>query len=113
MGLRSLDRQHRALLPLAGIYTLRDRQGERHHGYNWMTDVSKALRAPYRIARRFCLFCGALILPACVVYQWLVHSAVMGEQTDSIRLALTLPPLLALARWALTRSRNQAFWFLC
>src|SRR5258706_2520666 len=29
MGLRSLDREHRALLPLAGIYTLRDGQGER------------------------------------------------------------------------------------
>ena len=43
MELRSLDRQHRALLPRPGIYTLRDGQGEKHHGYNWMTDVSKAL----------------------------------------------------------------------
>jgi uncharacterized membrane protein len=54
----------------------------------------------------------ALILLACVAYQWLVHSAVMGGQTDSIRLALTLLPLLALAYWVMTRSRNKPLWFL-
>lgn len=53
----------------------------------------------------------ALILLACVGYQWLVHSAVMGEQTDSIRLALTLLPLLALAYWVMARSRNKPLWF--
>jgi hypothetical protein len=36
----------------------------------------------------------------------------MGEQTDSIRLALTLLPLLALACWVMTRSRNKPLWFL-
>src|SRR5687767_4971453 len=100
MGLRSLDRQHRALSPLPGIYTLRDGQGERHDGYDRMTDVSKA---PDTIARRFGWLWAALILAACVGYQWLVHSAVMGEQTDSIRLPLTLLPLLALACWVMTR----------
>ena len=53
----------------------------------------------------------ALILLGCVGYQWLVHSAVMGEQADSIRLALTLLPLLALAYWVMTRSRNKPLWF--
>ena len=108
MRLRSVDRQHRALLPLPGIYTLRDGQGERH-GYDRMTDVSRVLTG---MARRFGWLWAALILAACVGYQWLVHSAVMGEQTDSIRLALTLLPLLALACWVMTRSRNKPLWFL-
>jgi uncharacterized membrane protein len=54
----------------------------------------------------------ALILLACVGYQWLVHSAIIGEQADSIRLALTLLPLLALAFWVLARARNKILWFL-
>ena len=74
--------------------------------------MSKAPRAPDRMARRFVWLWAALILPACVGYQWLVHSAVMGEQTDSVRLALTLLPLLALACWVMTRSRNKPLWFL-
>jgi len=53
----------------------------------------------------------ALILLACVAYQWLVHSAVTGEQPDAIRLTLTLLPLLALAYWVMTRSRNKPLWF--
>lgn len=53
----------------------------------------------------------ALILLACVGYQWLVHSAVVGEQTDFIRVALTLLPLLALAYWVITRPRNKPLWF--
>lgn len=61
--------------------------------------------------RRFGWLWTALILLACVGYQWLVHSAVMGEQADSIRLALTLLPLLALACWVMTRSRNKPLWF--
>ena len=54
----------------------------------------------------------ALILLACVGYQWLVHSAMRGEQADVIRLALTLLPLLALAYWVTTRSRNKPLWIL-
>jgi len=52
------------------------------------------------MARRFGWLWAALLLAACVGYQWLVHSAVMGEQTDSIRLALTLLPH-ALERFAI------------
>jgi uncharacterized membrane protein len=74
-----------------------------------MTDVSRVLTEK---ARRFGWFWAALILAACVGYQWLVYSAVRGEQTDSVRLALTLLPLLALAGWVMTRSRNKLLWFL-
>ena len=70
--------------------------------------MSKALAG---MAGRFGWLWAALILAACVGYQWLVHSAVMGEQTDSIRLALTLLPLLALACWVMTRARNKPLWF--
>ena len=63
-------------------------------------------------ARRFGGLWAVLVLAACLGYQWLVHSAVMGEQTDSIRLGLTLLPLLALACWVVTRSRNKPLWLL-
>ena len=40
----------------------------------------------------------------------MVYTAVMGEQTDPIRLVPTLLPVLALAYWIMTRSRNKPLW---
>lgn len=54
----------------------------------------------------------ALVLLACFAYQWLVHSAVVEEQSESIRVALMLLPLLALAYWIATRSRHKLLWLL-
>ncbi len=49
----------------------------------------------------------ALILLVGAGYQWLVYSAVAGEQNDFIRLALAFLPLAALACWIATRARNK------
>jgi len=54
----------------------------------------------------------ALILPGCIGYQWLVHSAIVTAHTESIRLMLALPPLLAMAYWAVAKSRHKFLWVL-
>ena len=64
------------------------------------------------MARRWGWLWTATILLACVGYQILVHSAVTGAQPEPIRLALTLLPLLVLAGWVVTRSRNKPRWLL-
>jgi uncharacterized membrane protein len=64
------------------------------------------------MARRFGWLWPALILPVGIGYQCLVHSAVAGEQIESIRIALALMPLLALACWVVTRARNKLPWSL-
>lgn len=62
--------------------------------------------------RRWGWLWTATILLLCVGYQILVHSAVTGAQPESIRLALTILPLLVLAYWVVTRSRNKPLWLL-
>lgn len=62
--------------------------------------------------RRWAWLWTATILLLCVGYQILVHSAVTGAQPEPIRLALTILPLLILAYWVATRSRNKPLWFL-
>lgn len=51
-----------------------------------------------------------VVLLLCVGYQILVHSAVTGAQSEVVRLALTLLPLLILAWWVTMRSRNKPLW---
>jgi uncharacterized membrane protein len=62
------------------------------------------------MARRFGWLWAALILLMGVGYQCLVHSAVVGGQIESIRIALAFLPLLALACWVATRARNKLAW---
>lgn len=62
------------------------------------------------MARRFAWLWPALILLMGVGYQYLVHSAVVGGQIESIRIALAFLPLLALAGWVVTRARNKLAW---
>jgi uncharacterized membrane protein len=54
----------------------------------------------------------ALILLVGAAYQWLVYSAVAGEQSDYVRLALAFLPLAAFAAWIATRARNKTRWWL-
>ena len=62
--------------------------------------------------RRWGWLWTATVLLACFGYQILVHSAVTGAQSAPIRLALTVVPLLVLAYWVVTRSRNKPVWLL-
>ena len=64
------------------------------------------------MARRFRWVWPALIVLMGVGYQCVVHSAVAGEQIESIRIALALLPLLALACWVVTRARHKLRWSL-
>lgn len=52
----------------------------------------------------------ALIVAACVAYQYLVHVSVIGAQGGAIRVALLWLPLAALAAWVLARARNKPVW---
>lgn len=52
----------------------------------------------------------ALIVAACVAYQYLVHVSVIGAQGGAIRVALLWLPLAALAAWVLARARNKLVW---
>ena len=52
----------------------------------------------------------ALIVLACVVYQYLVHSSVSNAQTSLFHLMLLWLPLVALVGWILVRSRNKPLW---
>lgn len=64
------------------------------------------------MARRFGWVWAALVLAIGAGYQCLVHSAVAGEQIESIRITLALAPLLALAGWVVMRARNKPGWWL-
>ena len=50
------------------------------------------------------------IVPACVAYQYLVHSSVSNGQFDTLHLVLMWMPLAALACWIVARSRNKPLW---
>lgn len=52
----------------------------------------------------------ALIVLACVAYQYLVHVAVIGAQGGAVRAVLLWLPLGALGAWVLARARNKATW---
>ena len=52
----------------------------------------------------------ALIVLACVAYQYLVHSSVSNAQTGLFHVMLLWLPLVALAGWILLRSRNKPMW---
>jgi uncharacterized membrane protein len=52
----------------------------------------------------------ALIVLACVAYQYLVHSSVSNAQTGLFHVMLLWLPLVALAGWILLRSRNKPLW---
>ena len=54
----------------------------------------------------------ALIVLACVAYQYLVHASLDKAQTGLLRAALVWLPLLALAWWILARSSNRPFWLV-
>ena len=54
----------------------------------------------------------ALLLPACIGYQVLVHSVLVDDNAGPVRLALALIPLLALGVWIAKRARNKVVWTL-
>jgi uncharacterized membrane protein len=54
----------------------------------------------------------ALIVPACLGYQVLVHSALVAEHGRILRLALAAIPLLLVALWVAKSARNKLLWIL-
>ena len=64
------------------------------------------------MARQFGWLWPAMFLLVGVGYQYMVHSAVAGGQSESIRIGLAFLPLLALAVWVATRARNKLLWSL-
>lgn len=52
----------------------------------------------------------ALIVLACVAYQYLVHASVIGAQGGAVRVVLLWLPLVALAVWVVARARNKTTW---
>ena len=62
------------------------------------------------MTRRYGWLWPALILPVGIAYQWLVYSAVAGEQADSVRAVLAYAPLVAFAAWVATRPRDKLRW---
>lgn len=52
----------------------------------------------------------ALIVFACVAYQYLVHVSVIGAQGGAIRAVLLWLPLAAFAAWVVARARSKATW---
>ena len=52
----------------------------------------------------------ALILPACIGYQVLVHSVIVDGASSSARLVLALVPLFALSCWVAMRARKKFLW---
>jgi uncharacterized membrane protein len=52
----------------------------------------------------------ALIVAACVAYQYLVHVSVIGAPDGAIRVALLWLPLAVLAVWILARARSKTLW---
>ena len=52
----------------------------------------------------------ALIVLACVAYQYLVHVSVTGAQGGAVRTVLLWLPLVALAGWVAARARSKATW---
>lgn len=54
----------------------------------------------------------ALILPACLGYQVLVHSVLVGEHGRILRLALAAIPLLMVGYWVAKSARNKLLWTL-
>src|SRR2546423_5633448 len=53
-----------------------------------------------------------LILPACLGYQVLVHSVLVGEHGRILRLVLAAIPLLLVACWVVKSARNKLLWTL-
>jgi uncharacterized membrane protein len=54
----------------------------------------------------------ALILPACLGYQVLVHSVLVGEHGRMLRLALATIPMLIVGYWIAKSARNKLLWTL-
>ena len=52
----------------------------------------------------------ALVVLACVAYQYLVHSSVSNAQSGPLHLVLMWLPLALLAGWAVARSANKLVW---
>jgi len=52
----------------------------------------------------------ALIVLACVAYQYLVHASVTGAQGGALRAVVVWLPLVAFAGWVVVWARNKAMW---
>ncbi|HYH43725.1 MAG TPA: hypothetical protein VD867_17275 [Burkholderiales bacterium] len=55
---------------------------------------------------------AALVVPGCVGYQLLVHSAIMDGQPSYVRLALASLPLLGLGVWIARHARRKVLWMV-
>lgn len=64
------------------------------------------------MARRLGWLSTTAILLTCVVYQWLVHSAIIEARSEGVRLALMAAPLAAFACWIAMRARHKTRWSL-
>ena len=52
----------------------------------------------------------ALIVLACIAYQYLVHASVIGTQGGVFRIVLLWLPLVLLTGWVVARARNKPAW---
>ncbi|MEO7726695.1 MAG: hypothetical protein ABIS45_05535 [Burkholderiales bacterium] len=64
------------------------------------------------MTRRFAWLWTALIALTGATYQYLVHSALVGGQDETMRVALAFVPLLGLACWVVARARHKFYWAL-
>lgn len=64
------------------------------------------------MTRRFAWLWTALIVLLGATYQYLVHSALIGGQDETMRVALAFVPLLGLACWVVARARHKLHWAL-
>jgi len=55
---------------------------------------------------------AALVVPGCIGYQLLVHSAIMAEQSGYVRVVLAFLPLLALGWWIARYAQHKLPWTL-
>src|SRR5215471_7022752 len=62
-----------------------------------------------RIARRTWT---VLLVLGCIAYQYLVHSSLDSERGTPLHVALMWLPLVALACWAMMRSRHKLPWLV-
>ncbi len=58
------------------------------------------------------LWWKALLVPACVGYQLLIHSAMMDGQPNYVRFALSVLPLLGLGVWIARCAQHKRRWTL-
>jgi uncharacterized membrane protein len=70
--------------------------------YRWAAKAGGAARAGWAAK--------ALLVAACIAYQFSVYAAMRGDVPAGLYAVLLWAPLALLAAWALARSRSKALW---